>query len=257
MSEPEPQAAASAGAAGGVTHDAFLGGRVSLLQPRRGYRAATDPVLLAAACAAEAGDRVLDVGCGVGAAAFCLNARCAGLHLEGIEAAPEAAALSRRNAALNGASWRVHAADLREPPSELRTTAFDHVMTNPPFFAATRCRALEDPWRDAAHREAATLEEWIDFCLRRLRPKGRLTLIHRAERLPEILSALDGRAGDVVVLPLSPRPGLAAKRVIVKARKEARGPFRLACAFVLHAPVGEAFTPEASAVLRDGAALDF
>lgn len=240
-----------------LTQDAFLNGRVRLLQPKTGYRAATDPVLLAAACAAEPGERVLDVGCGVGAAAFCLNARRPGLRLEGVELSAETAALSTRNAQINGVAWRVHLCDLRKPTPELRAASYDRILTNPPYYAASASRELANPLREAAHREAASLGEWLDFCLRRLKPKGRLALIHRAERLPEILKALDGRAGAVSVLPLEPRPGRPAKRVIVKAQKEARGPFRLAAALVLHPETGEGFTEAAAAILRDGAPLDF
>lgn len=240
-----------------VTDDAFLNGRVRLLQPRQGYRAATDPVLLAAACDTFEGAHVLDVGCGVGAASFCLNARVRGLSLEGVELSPETSELSMRNARRNNARWRVHQADLRQPPLELRTQSFDHVLTNPPYFGADATPDCAHPLRSAAHRETATLQEWLDFCLRRLKPKGRLTLIHRAERLPEILAALMGRAGDVAVLPLEPRPDRPAKRVIVRARKEARGPFRLAPSLILHPPEGDGFTAAAANILRDGAALDF
>ena len=240
-----------------LTDDAFLGGRVRLLQPCSGYRAATDPVLLAAACQVRPGDRVLDVGCGVGAAAFCLAARVDGLALEGVDAEPSFIALSNRNAQRNGASWKAHLGDLRDAPAELRATCYDHVLTNPPYYDASKNPEVRHPLREAAHQEAASIVEWFDFCLRRLRPKGRLTLIHRAERLPEILGVLSGRAGDISVLPLEPRPGRDAKRVIVRARKEARGPFRLAPALTLHPSEGEGFTKAASAILRDGAPLDF
>ncbi|MCI4664935.1 MAG: methyltransferase [Neomegalonema sp.] len=240
-----------------LTDDAFLGGKVRIWQPREGYRAATDPVLLAAACIVAPGDRVLDVGCGVGTAALCLAARAPWVRVEGIEAQAAFADISERNAARAGVPWRVHRADLREPPLELRTISFDHVLTNPPFYDATKNPAMDHPLRAAAHREQATLGQWLDFCLRRLRPKGRLTLIHRCERLPEIMAALEGRAGDVAVLPLQPRPGRDTKRVIVRARKEARGPFRLAAPLTLHPVGGEGFTDLAKAILRDGAALDF
>ena len=119
-----------------LTEDAFLDGRVRLLQPIAGYRAATDPVFLAAACPARAGERVLDLGSGAGAAAFCLAARVPGVRVEGLERQPAYAALSERNAARNGVDWRVWRGDVAAPPAELRQISFDHVITNPPFFGA-------------------------------------------------------------------------------------------------------------------------
>ena len=244
-----------------LTDDAFLDGRVRLLQPRQGYRAATDPVLLAAAAAPKAGDKVLDLGSGAGAAAFCLAARVQGLEMAGLELQPAYAELSRQNAARNGAperfSWRVFEGDAAAPPPELRAMSFDWVITNPPFFEADNGLASPSPSRDAAHREAISLDLWLDCALRRLRPKGSLVVIHRAERLPEMLSALAGRAGAVTVCPLWPRAGAPAKRVILRAVKEARTPFRLTAGVTLHQPQGDAFTPVAQAILRDGGALGF
>ncbi|MEL6318106.1 MAG: methyltransferase, partial [Pseudomonadota bacterium] len=218
--------------------------------------AATDPVLLAAACPARPRQRVLDVGCGVGAAAFCLAARAPGVDLEGVEIQEAYADLSRRNAQRLGVGWLAHVADVRAAPLALRATSYDHVLTNPPYHAAGAALALDDPAKDAANRETADLETWLDFCLRRLKPKGSLTVIHRAERLDDILAALRGRAGGAAILPLWPRPGLPAKRVIVRAVKEGRGPLRLCRGLTLHGADGGAFSPEAEAVLRQGAPLD-
>lgn len=256
MTPAAPQAVAPEA----LTEDAFLDGALKLLQPERGYRAATDPVLLAAASAVETGRRVLDVGCGVGTAAFCLEKRVGGLDLHGIELQPDLAALSERNAARNAIpAWRVHRGDLADPPAALKALSFDHVISNPPYAAAAAGPASPVSCRDLANRETLPLAVWIDFCLRRLRPGGALTLIHRIERLPEILAALSGRAGAIAALPLQPREGAPAKRAIVRAVKESRGPFRLAPPFLLHRGAGDAapFTPEAEAVLRVGAPLRF
>ncbi|MBX2854931.1 MAG: methyltransferase [Rhodobacteraceae bacterium] len=262
--ETERQSAAYAQSAfsqGALTDDAFLDGRVRLLQPKQGYRAATDPVLLAAAAAAKPGDTVLDLGSGAGAAAFCLAARVSGLSMVGLELQPAYADLSRQNAARNGApqrfTWRSFMGDATAPPPDLRAMNFDWVITNPPFFEADSGLASPTPSRDAAHREAVGLDVWLDCALRRLRPKGTLVVIHRAERLPEMLRVLEGRAGAITVCPLWPRVGAPAKRVILRAVKEARTPFRLAAGLTLHLPKGDAFTPVAQAILRDGAPLDF
>jgi tRNA1Val (adenine37-N6)-methyltransferase len=254
--------AEAAGIADGETVDALLGGRVRLIQPREGYRAATDPVLLAAACAALPGESALDLGCGAGAAALCLAARVPGVATTGLEIQPAYAALARRNAALNSCAFEVIEGDVAAPPAALRSRVFDHVIANPPFFAAAD-QPSPVSGRDVARRAADVGDAglWVDAGLRRLKQGGWLTMINRVERLPEMLAALDGRAGAVAVLPLAARAGRPAKRVILRARKDRGGPFRLLAPFVLHdgaAHGGDAddFTEAARAVLRDGAALE-
>src|SRR4029077_7196011 len=147
-----------------LTEDALLGGRVRLLQPRRGYRVAVDAVLLAAAVEAGPDMRVLDLGAGVGAVGLCIARRVPHCHVVGIELQPELAALAERNAALNGVSDRVRTMvhDLARPlPRTLGT--FDHVATNPPFLAA----AVADPSPDASKalatvESSATLARWLE-----------------------------------------------------------------------------------------------
>lgn len=237
-----------------LTRDGFLGGRLRLRQPRAGYRAAADPVFLAAFCPARPGERVLDLGCGAGAAALCLGARVAGLELHGLEIQPAYAALARRNAAENGIALAVHEGDLAAMPAALRALDFDQVIANPPFHGAGS--APPDPGRAAAHVEAAPVGAWVEAGLRRLRPGGWLSLVHRPARLGAVLAALEGRAGAVAVLPLAPRRGRPAVRVLVRARKGARGPLVLHPPFTLHrgrAHILDAdtYTRDARGVLRD------
>lgn len=243
-----------------ITTDGFLGGRLTIAQPVAGYRAAADPVLLAAAVQARPGQAVLELGCGAGVASLCLGWRVTGLALAGLEVQPAYAALARQNAAANSQDFEVFEGDLAAMPAVLRSRTFDHVIANPPFFAAGSGTAARDPGRETAQREATPLEDWIEAGLRRLRSGGWLTLIQSAERLPDILAALGRRAGSVTVLPVAPRAGRAAGRVIVTARKGGRAPFRLMAPFVLHEGEahlrdGDDYGAAARAVLRDGAAL--
>jgi tRNA1(Val) A37 N6-methylase TrmN6 len=242
--------------------DSFLGGRVLIEQPLHGYRAATDPVLLAAATCARRGETVLDAGCGVGTAALCLAARVPGIDVSGLELQPDLADLAMRNAHRNGIALTVHHGDLANPPAALRSCTFDHVITNPPFFEKASA-ASPTTSRDLARRETALdLQGWIRACLRRLRQGGWLTVIHRTERLPALLAALEGRAGSIVVRPLAARIGRPASRIVLRARKDRRGPFTLAPPLVLHDGLSHGndeddFTTDARAILRGAAPLDF
>lgn len=241
-----------------LSDDKFLCGRLRLLQPVKGYRAATDPVLLAAACPAEPGQSVLDLGCGAGAAALCLGLRMPGLELSGLELQPAYADLARRNAARNAIPVEVHEGDLNRMPPALRRD-FDHVIANPPYYPAGGSPS-PIPARARAMQVDTPLSAWVAAATRRLRPGGWLTLICGADGLPEVLAALPPKLGSCSVLPLAPREGRAALRILLRARKGGRAPFRLLAPFVIHQGAAhdgdrESYTPAANAVLRDGADL--
>ena len=222
------------------TENTLMGGRVKLLQPRRGYRIAVDAVLLAAAVDARSGESVLDLGAGVGAVGLCIDARVPGCEITGIELQPVLAALAERNAVLNGAADRVRTMvhDLADPlPPELGP--FDHVATNPPYLAA----AVADPSPDrskalATVESSANLARWLTVATGALKPAGTLLLIHRSDRLEEIVG---------------PTP---AARVLVRARPASELRRRDAEPLVLHRP-GGGYTDEAEAILRHGQPLAF
>ena len=240
-----------------LSDDKFLCGRLRLLQPIKGYRAATDPVLLAACCPAQSGDRVLDIGCGAGAAALCLATRVPDLQLAGLEVQADYAELARRNAARNGIVLQVHDGDLSQMPASLRVD-FDHVIMNPPYYPPAGTPSPV-PSRARAMQVDLPLADWVQAGARRLAPRGWLTLICGTDGLPDVLAGMV-KLGSISVLPLVPRLGRPAVRIIVQARKGGRGPFRLLSPLVIHAGAAhdgdrENYTPEASAILRDGSDL--
>jgi tRNA1(Val) A37 N6-methylase TrmN6 len=254
--------------AGECSEDAVLGGRLVLRQPRRGHRFGHDAILLAAAVAARAGERAVELGAGVGAAGLALARRVEGLEVTLVEIDPALTALAAENAERNGLAGRVRAVclDVTAPAETfaaadlaaghaagLAPASADHVLMNPPFNAAQN--PSPDPGRRAAHVASdRTLEQWLDAAARLLRPGGAVTLIWRADGLAEVLAALAARFGAAAVMPIHGKTGGPAIRVLVRAVKDRAGPLALLSGFALTDADGK---PAAAAetVLRDGAAL--
>ena len=240
------------------TIDTLLGGRVAISQPAEGYRVAVDAVLLAAAIAGAAGEHVLDLGCGVGSASLCLAWRRPDLAVTGLDREPVFLAAARGNAARNGMEARVRfvEGDVLDPPEAIRNTRFDQVMLNPPYLKAGSATVSAHPLKAAATAEGdAVLADWIACARGALKPGGVLTLIHRADRLADVLAALGRGFGAIVVLPIHPKRDRAAKRIVLRAELNSGEPLALLPGFILHQESG-AFTAAAEAILRDGAALD-
>jgi len=239
------------------SEDTLLGGRVRFRQPQRGERASIDPVLLAAAVPAAEGDSVIDVGCGSGAASLCLAARLPSVRVTGIDRERHLVRLAGDNILLNGMGQRVSAmtGDLLHPPPRLEPGTFAHAMANPPFLEEGRATPSPDPGKAGARIEgAADLGAWIRFAVAMVRAKGTITLIHRADRLEQVLTRLVGLVGEIVIFPLWPGTGKPARRIIVRARKGVATPTRLMPGLVLHESGGR-YTAAADAVLREAAAL--
>jgi len=239
--------------ASAVTEDRLLGGRVWLTQPASGYRAGVDPVLLAAAVPARAGETAIDAGAGVGAAALCLATRMPGLSVHGLEIDPAQVALATTNARQTGVADRVRFS-VQDLLAALDGPVADHVLTNPPYLDPGAATPPPDPARARAHVVGAGgLRAWLAACLALLRPGGCLTVIHRADKLDEALANLAG-CGGIEVIPLWPGRGKPAKRVVLRARKGSRAPLTLHPGLVLHRPDGR-YTDAAESVLRHAAAL--
>lgn len=254
-SAPEPLPACVAD----VAESALLGGRVRLRQPARGYRAGMDAALLAAAVEAQPGERLIEAGCGAGAVLMQIAARRPGVFLTGLERDAAAVALAGENAMLNGAGARssVLEGDVARGFRALNLRPFDWAVSNPPYF--DNPAALRPPAEDkrGAWMADGGLTAWAEFLLKAVREGGRIVIIHRADRLADILSLLAPKAGSFAVRPIHPYIDQPAKRVLVQAIKTGRAPLRLLPPLVLHDRAGAKHSAEADAILRGEARLGF
>jgi tRNA1(Val) A37 N6-methylase TrmN6 len=218
-----------------------------------------DAALLAAACDARPGDRVLDLGCGPGAVMLAAAVRRREARFTGVEADPEALALARANIDLNGLSDRMEAVsgDVALPFARLGLPRFDAALCNPPFFDDARALRGPAPEKSRAWMAADGLAAWTGFLMKAVRDGGTITIIHRADRLADLLAGLAPRCGSLRIRPVQPRAGSPVSRVIVRAVRGGRAPLVLLPPLVLH-PDGEGkHTPQADAILRDAAPLEW
>jgi tRNA1Val (adenine37-N6)-methyltransferase len=225
-----------------TTQDIFLKGRLTIEQPKTGFRSGSDAVLLAAAAGGYSFKHALEAGCGAGAALLSLQSLCAhqGGRLAGLEKDDDMAVLANSNVQANGftANIDIFMGDVLAPPKSL-CGKFDLVFSNPPFFDDSGAIRPPSPNRRAAHVLGAPLHDWIAGMLALCAPKGRIVIIHRGERLADILDAMKGKAGDIGICPVRSRPGEAAKRVIVSGVKGSRAPLRVLAGIDMHPDKGE------------------
>jgi tRNA1(Val) A37 N6-methylase TrmN6 len=239
--------------------ETFLDGRVIARQPEHGYRASLDTVLLGAAIEAGAGERLVELGCGSGAALLIAAERNPGASFLGIERDSALAVLAADNARANPTADRVEivAGDALAVPAE-RRERFGQTFLNPPYFDdEDSVRPPQDPARRAAFlTEEGGIEAWIAAALAYVPTRGRVTVIHRADRLADLLAAFGSKAGEIRVLPIYPRAGEPARRILVRARKGAKTPLVVLPGFVLHQGDGS-WTAEARAVLEGEEGISF
>lgn len=240
-----------------ITEDLLLNGRVTLRQPARGYRAGLDAALLAAACDARPGQRVLEAGCGPGGALLAAAARRREARFTGVERDPAALALARQNIALNGMADRVEAiaGDVNQRFAALGLPVFDAALANPPFFDDPAALRGPAPEKTAAWMADEGLLCWAEFLLKAVREGGTITVIHRADRLGDLLGLLSPKAGSFQIRPIHPFADEPAKRVLLRAIKTGKAPLKLLPALVLHERGGGKHRPEVEAILRGDAEL--
>ena len=242
--------------AGEFTDDRILGGQIVVRQPALGYRAGLDAALLAAACDAAPGARVIEAGCGVGAALLAAAARRPQARFCGVERDAAAAALARHNVVANRLEARVEIVEADIAAGVRPTGApFDAALCNPPFFDDAKALRAPHPARRGAYMADAGLSAWTGYLLQAVCNGGSITLIHRADRLADLLTLLGSKAGSFQVRPVQPFADEPAGRVLVRAVRGGKAPLRLLPALVLHERGGAKHAPAAEAILRGVAGL--
>jgi tRNA1(Val) A37 N6-methylase TrmN6 len=250
-----------------TTVDAFLGGKVEAVQPKNGHhRSGLEAVLLSAAIEPQFTGAVVDLGAGVGIAGMAIAARCPSAAAILVESDPEAVACAREalsrpaNRAFAG-RVSIVAIDLAAPEAErvaagLGRAVADMLVMNPPFHRREEGTTSPREARAFAHVLAdGGLEPWFRTAASVLKPEGRLVAIFRADRLDVLLAALNGRFGNIAILPIHPRATEPAHRILVSAVKGSRAGTRILPALVLHPEAGSTYVPEVERILRHGASL--
>lgn len=254
-------------AAPGLSVDRFLGGQVEVAQPLVGHhRAGLEAVLIAAAIPLDAEGMVVDLGAGAGVAGLCVAARCPSASVLLVERDRTLVTAARSSLALpaNAAfapRVRIVETDIAAPEAAreaagLPREAADYVIMNPPFHARDAVRQPAGDSRKAAHLLGdAGLDPWFKAAASALRPSGILVAIFPAAGLDDLLAAAGNRFGAIELLPIHPRAGRPALRVILRGRKGRRGGVAIRPGLTLHEPEGNRYVPAVDAILRDGRAL--
>lgn len=230
-----------------MTDDQFFGGALDIYQPKQGFRSGMDAVFLSSSIPDLGAFKVLEAGCGAGVVSLAIAKRCDGAKVDGLEIEPQMAEIARINANRNKLDKRVSifTTNVTEQVTKLEaigitSNSYDFVVANPPFYQESEALVSDNALRRRANAGGANLlDEWMRFLTAMAAPNGKFSLIHRADRLDDILRAAKGRFGDICVFPLFPKKGEPANRVIVQGRKGSRAPMRLLEGMILHDEKGK------------------
>ena len=240
------------------TKDSFLGGGIKIWQPKKGYRAGIDPILLAASVNVIEGQKVLDLGCGVGTASFALGYRVKNIELYGIEIQKAVADMANLNSEENGIELKLECSNITKLSSNITSKSFDHVIANPPYFdRKTSVRSINLA-KEKSFGDTCPISDWLKVAAKRAKPKGFVHFIVRSDRLPEMFRNMPNSLGSLVITPILSRKNENAKLTILHARKNGRAGFIISSPIILHplkSASQEKYLPEVDRVLRNGASL--
>lgn len=234
----------------------YFGGQVTAFQPKTGYRAGTDAVLLAASLSGKSGEHFLELGAGSGAVSLLAAHHNPDCRFSGLETNKAMLALSRKNTQAHN-NIEIFEGSIGTIPKDWHLK-FDHVFANPPYFDERKSvRMSEAKSPSFVNTETLELADWIGAMLLALKPRGFGTLIYRADGVEKVLAALAGKAGRLRILPIHSFADEPAKRIILQFRKGVKSESALLPALVLHERDGdEKFTPEVMAIINGAARLN-
>ena len=241
-----------------ITKDSFLGGGIKIWQPKKGYRAGIDPILLAATVNVSAGQKVLDLGCGVGTASFAIGYRVKNVELYGIEIQKVFADLADLNSKENGIELQVECSNISNLSYNITSKNFDHVIANPPYFDRKSSVRGVNLSKEKSFGDTLPISEWLKVAAKRAKPKGFVHFILRSDRLIEVFTNMPNSLGSLVITPVISRKNENAKLTILHAKKNGRAGFIISSPIVLHplkSDFRKKYVPEVDKVLRKGASL--
>jgi len=240
-----------------VTLDAFLGGELQILQPKNGFRAGVDSVLLGAAVHRNS-KRLLELGAGVGVAALTALKHNIDLTAHLAEISDEAVQLCHQNTAHNNLSERAQIAQvdiLASGPDRaeagMTPDHFDTVIANPPYFDNKSVSMPKDQYGAQAHAHAKDcLDKWVKAAVSAAHATAEIIFVHRAEAINDLLRAYDKRLGDITILPIMSRPDQPASRVLIRGRKGSKAPTTMLSPLHLHGAEGRESSPKVERILQ-------
>jgi tRNA1(Val) A37 N6-methylase TrmN6 len=229
----------------------FLNGKVRVYQSDDAYKSGVDAVLLSSIVQAKQGDKILDVGCGVGVASLCLAYRMPSILVCGIEKNLFYYDLAVRNQELNNYTFQpIYGNILTYKCDHL----FDSIMCNPPYYINHDNKELT--LKESGNIESdATLKDFVNFTFYSIKNHGYLYMIIRSERLQELISYLSiNHWGNLEIFPIYSYVGKEAKRFILKAKKLGKPVSKMHYGIVMHQN-NNTYTEEAINILREGKAF--
>ncbi len=246
-----------------ASEDKFLGGKLAISQLKSGYRAGNDPVLLAASLSLKPGQTLLDLGCGVGTAFLCALARETSIKVTGIELQKELSDLAIKNSARNKFVANIINCNVHKLSHHIGQKKFDHVILNPPFFYSKSGTLPQNRQKLLSKFvKEGELKSWLLVAMKRLKPKGEISLISRTDTLGLVLGVLEKKVGCIKILPISSFENELSSRLIISGKLGAKGNLSLFFPLIMHRKAVDKtgknfFTSEAESILYKGNSIAF